>query len=202
MTTEVETSGSARTGSSASKGHLGEALKAAYGTGQCVKSLAIMCFGTLQFFYLTNVCGLWGRMTGLALLPALGVDAIAGPLMKSFSDGLTTCFRQRLSGFFVPFIGRGAEIADDFHEHSSVVAFRALFGIAVTVVGYVLSFWVLLGGGNCLTVRAGHRYLGFSCGTIILALALITAVSLSSVARYRASHACHALFQTQLSRVS
>jgi GPH family glycoside/pentoside/hexuronide:cation symporter len=211
VTAEVGTTSGTQAIGGGSTDHLGTAFKAAYGTGQCVESLANVLLNTFLFFYLTNVCGLSGSLTGLALFLALGVDAIADPLIGAFSDGLTTRYGRRLpvmtisllpialamgflfslpqwhpatelflyvllllvvlrvslSGFIIPFMGLGAELSDDYDERSSVVAFRTAFGIAITLIGYILGFQVFLGGSSGLMSRAGYGSLGFSCGAIV-----------------------------------
>ena len=201
--------------------HLSTAFKAAYGTGQCVESLANVLLNTFLFFYLTNVCGLSGTLAGLALFLALSIDAVADPLIGSFSDGLSSRFGRRLpvmgaslaptalamgllfsvprwqpgfmlfiyvlcilvalrvslSGFIIPYMSLGAELSDDYDERSSVVAFRVIFGIAITLVGYVLGFHVFLGGAKGVMDRAGYGPLGFTCGAILFctgALAVVT----------------------------
>jgi len=71
-------------------------FKAAYGAGQIVDSLTQVFLNAFFFFYITNVCGLSGTLTGLAMFLALSVDAVADPVIGSISDNLQTRWGRRV----------------------------------------------------------------------------------------------------------
>lgn len=75
---------------------LGAGFKSGYGIGQIVESISTVSLNTYLFFYLTNVCGLSGSMTGIALFIALAIDAIADPMIGSISDNLRTRWGRRV----------------------------------------------------------------------------------------------------------
>jgi GPH family glycoside/pentoside/hexuronide:cation symporter len=76
---------------SASEAHLrrtplGLGFNAVYGAGAVLDGVVQTALGTFLFFYLTAVCGLSNSLAGLSLFAALAVDAVADPLVGSFSD--------------------------------------------------------------------------------------------------------------------
>lgn len=75
---------------------LGARFKSGYGVGQVVESISTVTLNTYLFFYLTNVCGLSGSLTGVALFVALAIDAVADPLVGSVSDNLRTRWGRRV----------------------------------------------------------------------------------------------------------
>lgn len=60
--------------------------KFAYGIGNLAERLKNAGFDTFLFFYFTQVMGLSGSLTGVAILIALIFDAITDPLIGSLSD--------------------------------------------------------------------------------------------------------------------
>ena len=83
---------------------LGAAFKSGYGVGQIVESISTVTLNTFLFFYLTNVCGLSGSLTGIALFAALAIDAVADPVIGSISDNLRTRWGQRLPAMAVSLV--------------------------------------------------------------------------------------------------
>jgi len=71
-------------------------FKAAYGAGQIVDSLTQVFLNAFFFFYITNVCGLSGTLTGLGMFLALSVDAVADPVIGSMSGNLETRWGRRV----------------------------------------------------------------------------------------------------------
>jgi len=71
-------------------------VKAAYGLGQVVQSGGFDVALPLTFFYYTQVLGLSGIMTGIAVGLSLCVDAILDPLVGSISDNIKSRFGRRL----------------------------------------------------------------------------------------------------------
>jgi len=75
---------------------MGALFKSGYGVGQMVESIATVTLNTYLFYYLTNVCGLSGSLTGVALFLALAIDAVADPVVGSISDHLMTRWGRRV----------------------------------------------------------------------------------------------------------
>ncbi len=71
-------------------------VKFAYGLGQAVQSGGFDVALPLTFFYYTQVLGLSGIMTGIAVGLSLCVDAIMDPLVGSISDNIKSRFGRRL----------------------------------------------------------------------------------------------------------
>jgi len=76
--------------------HLSLRFKSGYGVGQAVESISTLTLNTYLFFYLTNVCGLSGSLTGIALFISLAIDAVADPVIGSISDNLQTRWGRRV----------------------------------------------------------------------------------------------------------
>lgn len=188
-------------------------FKTAYGVGQTVESVSTVVLNTFLFFYITTVCGLSGSLTGIVLFLALAVDAVADPVVGSYSDNLSTrwgrrvppmaisllpvaismgllfsvphftsqfaiaiyvlacltCMRVSLSGFMIPNFSLGAEWSDDYDERSSIVAFRGIFAVLMTLAGYVLGFQVFLSGPKGLLDRAAYAPFGWTAGVLMFA---------------------------------
>ncbi len=92
-------------------GKLGLFLKLGYGTGQFVESLPTTLMNTFFFFYVTNVCGLSGSLTGLAMFLALAIDAVADPVVGSISDNLRTRWGRRLPAMAISLLPVAVSIA-------------------------------------------------------------------------------------------
>lgn len=71
-------------------------VKFAYGLGQAVQSGGFDAALPLTFFYYTQVLGLSGVLTGVAVGLSLCVDAILDPLVGSLSDNIRSRFGRRL----------------------------------------------------------------------------------------------------------
>lgn len=80
-----------------------------------------------------------------------------------------TALRVSLSGFVIPNYGLGAELSYDYDERSSIVAFRAIFGMLATLAGYILGFQVFLNGPRGLLDRAAYAPFGWAAGAVMFA---------------------------------
>lgn len=86
------------------KFRIGAPFKSGYGIGQIVESISTVTLNTFLFFYLTNVCGLSGALTGIALFVALAVDAVADPVIGSISDNLRTRWGRRIPAMAISLV--------------------------------------------------------------------------------------------------
>jgi GPH family glycoside/pentoside/hexuronide:cation symporter len=129
----------------------------------------------------------FGRRHPFMLLAAIPIGVSLGLLFSAPTAlhgwGLfayATCFalalRVGLSAFNVPFIALGAEMSDDYHERSTIVAFRVGLGTLGTLAALVLGYGVFLSsqqGGQLH--RAGYTPFAWSGGAIVAVMALLSA---------------------------
>jgi GPH family glycoside/pentoside/hexuronide:cation symporter len=67
--------------------------------------------------------------------PGLGTAALFAWLL-----GTTLLFRFAAALFRIPYLGLGAEMSQDYHQRTSIVGVRSLFGLAGTLAAATLSF--------------------------------------------------------------
>lgn len=70
-------------------------VKVFYSVGQVVES-SYLAVNAFIFFYYTAVLGLSGSMVGLAVAVSMALDAVADPLIGSWSDSVRSRFGRRL----------------------------------------------------------------------------------------------------------
>jgi glycoside/pentoside/hexuronide:cation symporter, GPH family len=99
-----------------------------YCFGQVVES-GYLTVNTFVFFYYTAVLGMSGSMVGLALAISLVLDAIADPLIGSWSDGVRSRFGRRLPVMLI-----GAPL--------TFLTMGLLFSPPSGVSVYLLFFWL------------------------------------------------------------
>ena len=146
-----------------------------------------------------NLSTVWGRRVppmAVSLLPIAGAMGLLFSI-PARASGLTlflyvlmllTALRVSLSGFIIPYFGLGAELSDDYDERSSIVAFRAIFGILATLGVYVLGFHTFLGGPKGLLDRTGYAPFGWTAAALMLVGgAVATSASLRAVPRLHAA---------------
>ncbi|MES3021594.1 MAG: MFS transporter [Pseudomonadota bacterium] len=66
------------------------------GSGQSVETAVAFVAATFLLYYLTNVCGIDPAIAGAILFVSLAVDAVADPLIGSWSDRLRSRWGRRL----------------------------------------------------------------------------------------------------------
>ena len=86
MTLSTERLGAVRAAALALQPRVGLGLKTLYASGALVDGISSTALSSFLFFYLTAVCGLSGSLAGVSAFVALGVDAVADPLIGSISD--------------------------------------------------------------------------------------------------------------------
>lgn len=75
---------------------LGTVQKMIIGSGQSVETAVAFVAATFLLYYLTNVCGIAPATAGAILFISLCVDAVADPLIGSWSDRLRSRWGRRL----------------------------------------------------------------------------------------------------------
>jgi len=115
---------------------LGPVRTTAYGLGSVVDTATGVYLNTFLYFYLTAVCGLSGALAGLALAVTLAVDAVADPLVGSWSDGARSLLGRRAPFMF-------GSIAPTAISLGCLFSVPAHLG-GVGLFAYVLAFTLIL----------------------------------------------------------
>lgn len=129
--------------------HLGVRFKSGYGIGQVVESISTVTLNTYLFFYLTNVCGLSGSLTGVALFIALAIDAVADPLLGSFSDNLRTRWGRRVPVMTVSLVPLALALGGLFSIPSLsgwtlfLYVFALIVALRVSMSGFIVPYLAL-----------------------------------------------------------
>jgi glycoside/pentoside/hexuronide:cation symporter, GPH family len=130
-----------------------------------------------------NTVSRWGRRHPFMLASALPM-AISLGLLFSIPSGLSTwalftyvvlvllALRLAISAWVLPYQALGAELADDYDERNTIVAYRVFFAMPAVAICLTLGFRVFLSGTNGLLNRAGYVPFGWACGFFILLSAL------------------------------
>lgn len=110
---------------------------------------------------------------GLGLLFSVPVGLKGVPLL-GYVLVLTLAMRFGLSAFNVPYIALGSELSDNYHERSTIVAFRVGVGTIGTVAILILGYGVFLSahaGGQLH--RPGYPPFAWSGAAVVATAALI-----------------------------
>jgi GPH family glycoside/pentoside/hexuronide:cation symporter len=76
--------------------------------------------------------------------------------------------RVAWSAYGLPYAALGAELSNDYHERSSIVAWRQFFGVMAQFGCVILGFSVFLHGPRGLLDRAAYTPFGWTCALIIV----------------------------------
>ena len=118
--------------------------------------------------------------TGLLFMPPPGLPDLA---LFAWLAGWAVVVRAGVSMFHVPYVALGAEMSADYHERSSVVAWRTVFGILATGIATGLAYSVFFKGEGGLQRPDGYPAFGWTIAAIIL---VATVISTLGSARYAA----------------
>jgi GPH family glycoside/pentoside/hexuronide:cation symporter len=122
---------------------------------------------------------------GLGLLFSIptGLSALA---LFVYATAISILLRVSHSTFFLPYVGLGAELSDDYAERTNVVSSRFLFSVVGAIVVLLLGQSVFLRGPGGLLHRAAYAPFGWTCAAIVLAGGLATAfATLGALKRLR-----------------
>src|SRR5665213_941948 len=108
---------------------------------------------------------------------------LAAPMLFAWLTVTSVAVRSLVSLFNVPYIALGAELAEGYAERSSVVAWRAVAGIASGVLVTVLAYTVFFARDPGLLRAQGYPGFGWS---VALALFAAAAICCAGVMRYAA----------------
>jgi GPH family glycoside/pentoside/hexuronide:cation symporter len=111
---------------------------------------------------------------GLGLLFSIPA-AFSGPALFIYVTAVSIALRVGHSLYFLPYVGLGAELSDDYAERTNIVASRFLFSVVGTATALTLGLLVFMGGPQGLLRRAAYAPFGWSCGAIALTAVLIAA---------------------------
>lgn len=118
---------------------------------------------------------------GMLFAPPAGLPDLA---LFAWLAGWAIVVRAGVSMFHVPYVALGAEMSADYHERSSVVAWRTVFGILATGAATGLAYSVFFKGEGGLQKPEGYPGFGWTIAAII---AVSTLISTIGSARYAAS---------------
>jgi GPH family glycoside/pentoside/hexuronide:cation symporter len=110
---------------------------------------------------------------GLGLLFSLP-SGLSPWSLFAYATGVSILLRVSHSTFFLPYVGLGAELSDDYAERTNVVTSRFLFSVVGAAACLVLGQSVFMGGPGGLMHRAAYAPFGWTCGAIVLAGGLAT----------------------------
>ena len=125
----------------------------------------------------------WGRRHPFLLASALPMAISLGMLFSipvglpkwalfAYAAVTLLVLRISISAWVLPYQALGAELADDYDERSTIVAYRVFFAMPAVALCLTLGFLVFLRGPNGLLNRAAYSPFGWTCGLIILLSAL------------------------------
>jgi len=118
---------------------------------------------------------------GMLFAPPAGLPEFA---LFAWLAGWAMMVRAGVSMFHVPYVALGAEMSSDYHERSSVVAWRTVFGILATGTATGLAYSLFFKGEGGLQKLAGYPPFGWTIAAIIAASTLASTLG---VARYAAT---------------
>jgi glycoside/pentoside/hexuronide:cation symporter, GPH family len=165
-------------------------LTAVCGLGATLAGFAVSCslvidavadpfIGSMSDNHLSR----WGRRHPFMLASALPMAITLGMLF-SIPIGLSKwvlftyvvltllALRLAVSAWVLPYQALGAELAEDYDERSTIVAYRVFFAMPGVAICLSLGFLVFLRGPNGLLNRAAYVPFGWACGFFILLSAL------------------------------
>ena len=169
----------------------GSLVGAALFLGLCADAVVDPFFGSWS----DNLKSRFGRRIPLMLFGGPGMGLAVGmlfapppglPDMALFAwlAGWAIVVRAFVSMFHVPYVALGAEMSSDYHERSSVVAWRTVFGILATGAVTGMAYSVFFKGDGGLQRPDGYPAFGWSVAAVI---AVSTLVSTIGSARYAAA---------------
>ena len=122
---------------------------------------------------------------GLGLLFSIptGLSAFA---LFAYATAISILLRVSHSTFFLPYVGLGAELSDDYAERTNVVSSRFLFSVIGAILVLILGQSVFLRGPSGLMHRAAYAPFGWTCAAVVLVAGLATGFgTLSALKRLR-----------------
>lgn len=93
--------------------------------------------------------------------------------MALYLGGLSILLFTFVTMFATPYLAWGAELARDYHERTTVVQIRALFGVIGGVIGATAPIWI---ANEVAPGREGFSAMAMVLGTLIVLTTLITGV--------------------------
>ncbi len=166
--------------------------------------------------YSDNLHSRWGRRHPLMLVAALplgvAIFAIFVPPAELSPTGLfwwllafTALTRGLMTLFFVPWAAIAAELSDDYHERTSVMAYRFAVGWTIGVSFPFLVFSVLMPGTEAQPVGQlnpeGYPWMALCAGLLLSGGALATTLLTRREIPYLRQHAAQSATAFQLDSV-
>jgi len=124
---------------------------------------------------------LMGLSVGMLFTPPAGLPELA---LFAWLAGWAMAVRAFVSMFHVPYVALGAEMSSDYHDRSSVVAWRTVFGILAQGGMTGMAYSVFFKGDGGLQRPDGYPAFGWTVAALI---AVSTLISTVGSARYAAA---------------
>ena len=129
-------------------------------------------------FWSDNITSRWGRRIPLMVVATplvfFTVGLLFSPPNFHSRDFLffwlvvtSVAARGAVSLFNVPYVALGAELSDGYLERSSIVAFRTIVGILISVLIVALAYSVFFSGKGGLQRPEGYPYFGWTAAGLV-----------------------------------
>lgn len=159
----------------------GSLVGAALFLGLCADAVVDPFFGSWS----DNIRSRFGRRIPLMIfggpVMALSVGMLFAPPpglpdpgLFAWLAGWAILVRAGVSMFHVPYVALGAEMSGDYHERSSVVAWRTVFGILGTGIVTGLGYSVFFKGEGGLQRPDGYPAFGWTVAALIAASTVLS----------------------------
>jgi GPH family glycoside/pentoside/hexuronide:cation symporter len=103
--------------------------------------------------------------------------SLSGIALLAYATLVAMALRIGLSVFNLPYIAVGAEVSDDYHERSRIVAYRISFTMFGTFAAIALGLGVFMSGPSGLLDRAAYIPFAWTCAALIAVGGLAGAVA-------------------------
>jgi GPH family glycoside/pentoside/hexuronide:cation symporter len=104
---------------------------------------------------------------GLGLLFSIPTG-LSGMGLFAFVVAVSIVLRVSHSAYFLPYVGLGAELSDDYTERTNIVSSRFLFSVLGTAGCVALGQYVFMSGPGGNLHRAAYSPFGWSCAFLVL----------------------------------
>jgi GPH family glycoside/pentoside/hexuronide:cation symporter len=139
---------------------------------------ATLRFGRRHTFMLVGAVGAGGSFIAVFNVP----PGLSTAQLFAWLMAWTICLRSSISLFVVPYMALGAELSADYHERTSISAYRSGAAIAGTLLATAAAFLVFLpnesrtGGVDAKFVRDGYGSMGIAFGLAIAFFGVVATV--------------------------
>ncbi len=102
-------------------------------------------------------------------------SSLSGFALLAYASVCAMALRLALSCFNLPYLAVGAEVTEDYHQRSQIVAYRMSINMAGTFLGIGLGLGVFMSGPNGLSVREAYVPYAWTCAVILAGAGFLSA---------------------------